>query len=211
MSSDELRKSLSIVTGAGIQETDIEEAAPMSFLKKLTTKAASLFDPTRIKELEVGQVANELQKTYISYLRETGKAQIHEGTIGDLLAFFASAGFSLDAVLRGMSKGLGVTFRTQQDLQKYANTRHRSKDKLANTFLSIVQFERQKPAATLDPDEWVKRSTQGGAFAAKVQQGALPTAPEAGTKAGKLAATKPAPSQSVPLDDIEAALKQLGA
>lgn len=158
MSAEDIRSSINLLAHSEQCEKtpadSIDEAAPMGFLKKLATKAASLIDKSREGELETGEIANAWYNEYTKYLRQIGRGSADEGTVGDLFTFFTGTGFNLDSVKNGIYKGFGINIASKKDLAYFKNTKHISTDKLTKTFLYIMQNQKEKPAASLKPEYW---------------------------------------------------------
>lgn len=153
MSAEEIRSSIILLEQ--FESTNvIDEAAPMGFLKQLATKAASLIDKSKEGELETGQIANAWFGEYKKYLNKIGKNKPEEGTIADLFAFFTGTGFNLQAITSGVKKGMSVDIKNKKDLRRWGRTKHQTQEKLANTFLYIMQAQSAKPTASLKPEYW---------------------------------------------------------
>lgn len=157
MSANDIRKSINILNES-VNTNNINEAAPMGFLKKLATKAASLLDQSREGDLEIGEIANQWYNEYKKYLRGIGRTapNVKDGTVGDLFAFFTGTGFHYKSIIKGLEKAIPddeYKIKSQKDLNRLKNTPLKP-NTAHKAFLYIMQFQKEKPQASLEPKYW---------------------------------------------------------
>lgn len=210
MSADDIRKSLRIVESSDVKETEMAEAAPMGFFKKLATAAAAMVSDVKLGELETGSVANNYYKEYMRYLGLIGKKPGQGDDVGDLFDFLIKVGIPMNVVLTGMSAGLAAPIRTKEDLQKWWNTQIQTdyKNKIGKVFLNVVQASAKLPTQELDPEDFAKRGVQGATASASLEKGAAPQAKE---KPVTRPAPKVTPQVKIPVgtpDDVAVEMKK---
>lgn len=171
MSSDEIKKSMKILN----EDQQVNEVLGLSnelgFLRTLGTVAASLFSEVALGNLQAKEAASKLQKNYRMYVGKTGK-KIGDTTIGDLYKFLSGQGIENTAVLRGMTRGLGVNLSSVNDVVTYKNTVIKTPTKLAMAFLEVTREQAKKGDEAQDPEDFAANIEKNKAGIVKVSGGA---------------------------------------
>lgn len=212
MSAADIRKSLNILV-EGTDYDSVHEAAPMGFLKTLSNKAGSYFSKGKAGELETGKEANALYKNYKTFL---GKITRKPGTeeVGDMATFLTNEGIPKDVIFTAISRGfstprLPVQIKNEQDLQKWWKTDIKTdyKNKIGKVFLNVSAEMARQPKDDSTP-EARKARAQRQALGLELARKQADHATQATND--YLNGKPKTNTNSISVDDIDAALSQLG-